>query len=266
MDGGGWPTNGIFFFKILALPYSFIGIQTIYLAINLNPIYWNTVCLIVNSASLENDEEDDYNKNNKDKSTDYSKLAKAIEDITSRGIKVSLIDINKSGFSFEPDELNNEILFGLKGDNKISGPIIDKIIMGRSYSGIIYFMSRCPLNKTQMISLIKYGAFDKIDNEWASKIYPNNPSYVIMAYYISLISETKTKWTLQIFNGLVYKNIVPNSLIYEQRTFEFNKYLKKNKNNEYYCISTDDWDFYEDLYDNEVLEIIQGIPCIKQKN
>lgn len=146
------PQIGYSFSKILALSYQFIGNPTIYLAINRNPIYWNTACLIVKSASLENEENDDDNKNNKDKSTDYSKLAKAIEDITSRGIKVSLIDINKSGFSFEPDELNNEILFGLKGVNKISGPIIDKIISGRSYEGIIVFMNRCQLNKTQMIS------------------------------------------------------------------------------------------------------------------
>ena len=50
------------------------------------------------------------------KTTDYTKLAKAIGAITSRGISVSLIDINQSGFSFEPDEDNHEILFGLKGD------------------------------------------------------------------------------------------------------------------------------------------------------
>ena len=253
------------FSVIHALAYSFIGVQTIYLATNWNPIYWNTACLIVNSASLEDENNEDDDENTKDKSTDYSKLAKAIGDIISRGVKVSLIDINKSGFSFEPDESNNEILFGLKGVNKIGGAIIDKIISGRPYTGIIDFMNRCPLNKTQMISLIKSGAFDKIDNEWASKIYKKNPRYAIMAYYISIISEPKNKLTLQNFNGLMQKNIVPNSLIYEQRTFAFNKYLKKNKYGEYYCMSLNDIDFYEELYDNEGLEILNGVPCVKQK-
>ena len=251
---------------IHALAYSFIGAQTIYIATHWNPIYWNTACLIVNSASLEDEEDDDEDGNTKDKSTDYSKLAKAIGDITSRGIKVSLIDINKSGFSFEPDESNNEILFGLKGVNKIGGPVIDKIIGGRPYTGIIDFMRRCPLNKTQMVSLIKSGAFDKIDNKWASEICKENPRYAIMAYYISIVSEPKKKLTLQNFNGLLEHDLIPNNLIYEQRTFAFNKYLKTRKYKEYYLLNAGlDSQFYSDLYDAESLEIIDGIPCVKQK-
>lgn len=262
------PQMGYSFSIIHALAYSFIGVQTIYLAINWNPIYWNTACLIVNSASLENeeDEDDEDDGNTKDKSTDYSKLAKAIGDITSRGIKVSLIDINKSGFSFEPDEPNNEILFGLKGVNKIGGPVIDQIIGGRPYTGIIDFMRRCPLNKTQMISLIKSGAFDKIDNKWASEICKNNPRYAIMAYYISIISQPKKKLTLQNFNGLLERRLVPNNLTYEQKTFAFNKYLKTRKYKEYYLLNAGlDAQFYDDLYDSEGLEIINGTPCVKQK-
>ena len=193
---GVGPQMGYSFSIIHALAYSFIGAQTIYIATHWNPIYWNTACLIVNSASLENEEDDDDDGNTKDKSTDYSKLAKAIGDITSRGIKVSLIDINKSGFSFEPDEPNNEILFGLKGVNKIGGPVIDQIISGRPYTGIIDFMNRCPLNKTQMVSLIKSGAFDKIDNKWASEICKENPRYAIMAYYVSLVCDPKKRLTL----------------------------------------------------------------------
>lgn len=219
---------GYSFSVIHALAYSFIGVQTIYLATHWNPIYWNTACLIINSASLENEEEKD-DENIKDKSTDYSKLAKAIGDITSKGIKVSLIDINKSSFSFEPDEVNNEILFGLKGVNKISGSVINQIISNRPYTGIIDFIKRCPLNKTQMISLIKSGAFDKIDNDWASEICKNNPRYAIMAYYIFIISEPKKKLNLQNFNGLIQKDMIPNQLTYELKTFCFNKYLKKHK-------------------------------------
>ena len=260
------PQMGYSFSIIHALAYSFIGVQTIYLAINWNPIYWNTACLIVNSASLEDDVEDDTEEEDtKDKSTDYSKLAKAIGDITSRGINISLIDINKSGYSFEPDENNNEILFGLKGVNKIGGPIIDQIIAGRPYKGIIDFMMRCPLNKTQMISLIKSGAFDKIDGEWASKI-TSEPRYAIMGYYLSIVSEPKKKLTLQNLNGLIEKDLLPNSLIYEQRTFAFNKYLKKNKTGIYYYMTGDrDLDFYNDLYDGEGFEIIDNIPCVQQK-
>ena len=287
-ERGVGPQMGYSFSTIHALAYSFIGVQTLYIATHWNPIYWNTACLIVNSGSLEEQENieivsiyekedfetytyedlpDRSGKKKIEKTTDYTKLANAIGDITSKGIKVSLIDINKSGFSFEPDEENNEILFGLKGVNKIGDSVIKQIIDNRPYTGIIDFMRRCPLNKTQMISLIKSGAFDKVDEEWASKINKNNPRYSIMAYYISIISEPKKRLTLQNFNGLMQKNMIPNPLTYELRTFCFNKYLKKHKYGEYYLldINSNDLHFYANLYDNEGLEIINGIPYVNQK-
>ena len=262
---GVGPQMGYSFSIIHALAYSFIGAQTIYIATHWNPIYWNTACLIVNSASLENEEDDDDDGNTKDKSTDYSKLAKAIGDITSRGIKVSLIDINKSGFSFEPDEPNNEILFGLKGVNKIGGPVIDQIIGGRPYTGIIDFMNRCPLNKTQMISLIKSGAFDKIDNNWASEIYKDNPRYAIMAYYVSLICDPKKRLTLQNFNGLLKSGLVPEELNKQKQVFVFNKFLKDNKKvGKYYVFDEGSLDFYSQYYDLNELDVINGVTCILQ--
>ena len=262
---GVGPQMGYSFSIIHALAYSFIGAQTIYIATHWNPIYWNTACLIVNSASLENEEDDDDDRNTKDKSTDYSKLAKAIGDITSRGIKVSLIDINKSGFSFEPDEPNNEILFGLKGVNKIGGPVIDQIIGGRPYTGIIDFMNRCPLNKTQMVSLIKSGAFDKIDNKWASEICKENPRYAIMAYYVSLVCDPKKRLTLQNFNGLLKSGLVPEELNKQKQVFVFNKFLKDNKKvGKYYVFDEGSLNFYSQYYDLNELDVINGITCILQ--
>ena len=262
---GVGPQMGYSFSIIHALAYSFIGAQTIYIATHWNPIYWNTACLIVNSASLENEEDDDDDGNTKDKSTDYSKLAKAIGDITSRGIKVSLIDINKSGFSFEPDEPNNEILFGLKGVNKIGGPVINQIIGGRPYTGIIDFMNRCLLNKTQMVSLIKSGAFDKIDNKWASEICKENPRYAIMAYYVSLVCDPKKRLTLQNFNGLLKSGLVPGELNKQKQVFVFNKFLKDNKKvGKYYVFDEGSLNFYSQYYDLNELDVINGITCILQ--
>ena len=65
---------------------------------NFNPIYWNTACLIVNSGATDEEAGG---------STDYGKIAKAIGDITSAGIKVSLANINKSSYGFVPDVENN---------------------------------------------------------------------------------------------------------------------------------------------------------------
>ena len=44
---------------IHALAYSFIGFQTMFIATRWNPIYWNTACLVVNSGSLEEQEENE---------------------------------------------------------------------------------------------------------------------------------------------------------------------------------------------------------------
>ena len=284
-EAGAGPQMSYSFSILHSTAYSYIGFQTAYLATNWNPIYWNTACLIVNSGSLESQEKieivniyekedneqyeyedlpDRSGKKKIEKTTDYSKLAKAIGDITSNGINVSLIDINKSGFTFEPDEENNEILFGLKGVNKIGDSVVQKIIAGRPYSGIIDFMNRCPLNKTQMISLIKAGAFDKIDSKWALAIN-KEPRYAIMALYLSIISEPKKKINLQNFNGLRIANLIPESLLYEIKTFAFNNYLKKNKYLDYYYMSINDIEFFNELYNTENLEIIKNTPCIKQK-
>ena len=269
------PQMGYSFSIIHALAYSFIGFQTAYIATRWNPIYWDTACLIVNSGSLEDDdveydEDEDGDivsaPKKKEASTDYAKLAKALGEIIAAGIKVSLIDINKSNYGFEPDIKNNQILFGLKALSNIGAPVIEKIIGGRPYKNLKDFMFRCPLNKTAMINLIKAGAFDNLESTWANELNIN-PRILCMVYYLSIVSEPKSKLTLQNFNGLIEKGLIPNELNYEQRTFAFNKYLKKNKKGDYYLlnVNSQDLNFYADLYDNEGLEIINGVPCVKQK-
>ena len=258
------PQLGYSFSVIHALAYSFIGFQTIYIATRWNPIYWNTACLIINSASLESEEDDNEDATDKkDKTTDYGKLAKAIGDIRSRGIKISLVDINKSSYSFEPDPENNEILFGMKGVNKVGGPIIDAIIAGRPYSGIVDFMRRCPLNKTVMVSLIKAGAFDKIDEHWAKEICAE-PRFAIMAFYILSVYGGKTKLNLQNFSTLMQKGLVPDELDLQKRVFAFNKYLKGKKVDKYYLLDDNCLTFYNNYFSEENLSVINGHTCILQ--
>ena len=173
-------------------------------------------------------------KKKKEKSTDYAKLATAIGKIRNAGIKVSLADINNSSLGFYADDKNNEILFGLKGMNRVGKKVVEKIISGRPYSSIVDFMNRCPLGAPVMLSLIKGGAFDKIDNSWASKICPEEPSKAIMAYYLTQKAEMKSQLSLQNFNGLIQKNVVPSSLQRSVYIFNFNKALKKQKKGSYY--------------------------------
>lgn len=263
------PQMGYSFSVIHALAYSFIGFQTMYIATKWNPIYWNTACLIVNSGALEEDNDAEYEIEEtedgevfrkKERGTDYTKIAKALGDIISRNIKVSLVDINKSSFTFEPDAENNQILFGMKALSGINTQVIEKIIAGRPYASFKDFLIRCPLNKTQMFSLIKSGAFDSLEETWAKELKVE-PRMLVMVYYISIISEPKKKLTLQNFNGLLQRDLVPDSLDFVKKIFEFNKYLKIKK----FIFDEACLSFYSKHFSQDDLSIVNGRVCIDQK-
>lgn len=271
-DCGIGPQMGYSFSIIHALAYSFIGFQTMFVATRWNPIYWNTACLIVNSGSLEEKEdeyeiEEDENGEKlvkKEKSTDYAKVAKALGDIISKGIKISLIDINRSNYSFEPDVENNQILFGMKALNGVGAPVIDAIIQNRPFSSFTDFMNRCPLNKTAMFSLIKAGSFDLLEKDWAEELGVE-PRLLIMVYYILKVCDAKKRLTLQNFNGLIQRDLIPASLEFQKRVFTFNKYLKAEKKVGKYYIFDDVCErFYSQFFDMEKLSVINGITCILQ--
>ena len=199
---------GYAFSTIHALAYSFIGMQTLYLATHFNPIYWNTAYLIVNSGALED---------KVGETTDYTKLAKAIGEIRNAGIKVSLVDINRSKLGFEPDVENNQILFGLKGLANVNNDLIDAIIAGRPYISLFDFYNRVHPNKQAMLSLIKGGAFDAFE-----------PRPQAMVEFIWITCDKKKRLTLQNLPGLIRYGLIPDgdSFALGRRIFEFNRYLK----------------------------------------
>lgn len=219
------PQLGYSFSLNHALPYSFVGIQTLYLAINFNPIYWDTACLIVNSGSLEDDVsnediegEEIEEVRKRVMSTDYGKVAKAIGDIRSKGINVSLANINQSLFGFKPDVENNRILFGLKGMLNVGDDVVDTIIKNRPYISPRDFLNRVKPGKQAMISLIKGGAFDEMMDR-----------KLCMGWYIWETCDKKKRLTLQNMGGLIKHNLLPEHTeeqIMARRIYEFNRYLK----------------------------------------
>ena len=246
---------GYAFSDIHSLSYSFIGFQTAYLGVNWNPVYWNTACLIVNSGSLDDDGQ-----------TDYAKIAKALGKIINNGIKVSCIDINESEYTFKPDAIHNQILFGMKSLNKVGGDVVQQIIAHRPYKSINDFMNKCPLNKTVMISLIKSGAFDNLDNglEFDGK----EQRQLVMAYYIYKISEPKKKITLQNVSTLINKNLIPYSLEDSKQAFLFNKALKnkrKKENDGGYELNAAMQAEFAKFFDQDVLNVVDGQIILPQK-
>lgn len=271
------PSLGYAFSLNHSLPYSFVGIQMIYLAINFNPIYWDTACLIVNSGSLEQlpEEEEIVNiyepedfseyeyedlpdcsgkKKRRRAATNYGKIARAIGDIQSAGIKVSLADINRSAFGFAPDIENNQILFGLKGILNVGDDIVQDIINNRPYVSMKDFLAKVKIGRRAMVSLIKSGAFDSMEDRKFA-----------MAWYIWQTCDKKNRVTLQNMASLIKYDILPKdeSISLACRAYEFTRYLKKickkitlrvvNRTAEFYILDERAVNFINGLYDANII-------------
>lgn len=251
------PQMSYAFAKPHALAYSFVGIQTLYLATNYPEIYWNCACLIVKAGGAEliesdvEDEEEEDEENNevkkkkKNKTTDYGKISSAIGESKAKGINILSPDINDSDLIFKPSIKRKAILYGLKGISRIGTELVHTIFANRPYISIEDFMTKVKVNKTQMISLIKAGVFDNL--------YNGNREG-IMNHYLTLIADQKKRITLQNMQMLIAKNMIPEELDFEKRLFNFNKYLKKNKDGDYYFLDTIAMRFYNENYEDKYLE------------
>ena len=237
------PQASYSFSRIHGYSYSLIACQAAYLSSYYPSIYWNTAYLRVISGL------------DADASSNYNKIARGVGDIISHGVNVSLIDINKSGYMFEPDEEHNAIRFGLKALNGVGGEIIEQIIANRPYEDIYEFMEKVKCNKTVMIALIKAGAFDQFDTR-------EN----IMKEYLWITCEPKKRITMQNFNMLNERGLLPQELDFQKRVFIFNKALKKNckVGNGYLSISDNYYEFYSEFFDTDLLEPQNNLLCISE--
>ena len=232
------PQLGYAFSLNHSLPYSFVGIQSIYFVMSFNPIYWNTACLIVNSGATDEEAGG---------ATDYGKIAKAIGDVRAAGINVSLVDINKSSFGFLPDIENNRILFGLKGMLNVGDDVIAAIIENRPYQSPKDFYYKVKPGKQAMISLIKGGAFDEMEDRKFT-----------MAWYLWETCDKKKRITLQNMASLIKYGLLPETTkeqILARRVYEFNRYLK--------AITKADNCSYKDMYtlNTRAISFLNEIDC-----
>jgi DNA polymerase-3 subunit alpha len=226
------------------MAYSTITLQQMNLVHKYPSIYWKTACLSVNAGALN--EEDFYNlveegvielSDEEDvrssKKIQYGKVASAIGDM--RGsIEVLQPDINLSRMGFTPDAENNVIRYGLKGITRVGDNIIQEIILNRPYTSLENFAEKMTttddkklISKDKVVNLIKAGAFDLLEKK---------PREEILKNYINIIAETKNRLNLQNFMMLMRKNLVPDSLEEEKKCYNFTKYIRKQRYNNYYII------------------------------
>lgn len=253
------PQMGYSFAKPHALAYSFVGIQTLVLATQYSDIYWNCACLITNAGGAdlldaddvdreeEEDTEEDTPKKKKNKSVNYGKISVALGKSKKAGINVLPPDINKSDLIFKPDTEANAIIYGLKGIDRIGTSLVYEIIANRPYTSMEDFMEKVKVNKTQMVSLIKSGAFDNL--------YDNNRKYV-MDTYLDLIADKKKRITLQNMMMLMRKELIPDDLVLEAKIYNFNKYLKGFVEGDCYKLGDSAIQFFNNHFDPDLLETV----------
>lgn len=224
------PQLGYSFSICHTTPYSVICLQQLNLAYKYGSLFWNTAVLTINSCANEEDALDDETESNK-KAIPYGKIAKAIGEVKSGGVVVSLPNVNKSNFSFEPDEEQNRIIYGLKGICGVGEEVVVNIMKLRPFTSFTDFLEKIEakskeiganlIKKGEMVSLIKCGAFEELE--------PNKPRDVLMREYIGSIAGTNTKLTASNLEKLIEFDLIPDNLKLEARYYKFKKYIT-NKN------------------------------------
>lgn len=222
-------------FSILhAIAYTIILIQQLNLVYYYPSIYWNTAVLLVESGAVERETVEDSDIDFKEKTTNYGEVAKAIGNLQSRGIKISLPYINKAEQGFIPNEENNEIVFGFKGIMNINNETAQMIMEHRPFKNLMDFHERMVITKrkvtlstgktqmkslvseSQTIMLIKTGAFDKLENK---------PRELILEEYLKVLYPPKNKLNLKDIAKISEMGILPLNLKDELRYYNFREYL-----------------------------------------
>lgn len=229
------------------LAYSLVALQEMNLAYKYPIIFWNCANLIVDSGTIEGID---------DKPSDYNKIARAVNKNKLAGIKVSLIDVNKSELSFTPDAETNTIHYGLGGLQGVGNEVAQTIIDNRPYNSIEDFMDKTKVNKTVMVSLIKSGAFDQFGKRKD-----------IMKQYLYTTINPKKRLTMQNFNALIENSLVPQKLKFQKQVFNFNKGLKKDckYNADYFALDGVYYKFYIKFFSEDNIEPIENKLCLNKK-
>ena len=266
-------SRGYGFNKSHTLAYSLIALQEMNLAFHYPIIFWNCACLINDAGGNEVEDEEEFENENieinwddsieefntdeeedddddndeveaeikkkkKQKKINYGKISTAIGKMKMEGINVSPPDINYSVFTFSPDPQKNLIRYGLSGISGMGDDAIKAIITNRPYTSLDDLISRVKLKKPQIINLIKAGAFDEFGDRVA-----------LMKRYIAQICGAKQRITLQNMQMMINYNMIPEEYRFQEKVFNFNKYLKKFKSGKYYNIDEIAFRFYSENFD-----------------
>lgn len=217
--------------------YSLIALQEMNLNLKFPSIYWATACLTVNSGGAEGTDGG---------TTNYGKLSAAIGRIKAQGINVELPDINKAMVGFTPEQEDNQIIFGLKGISDVGDDLVRNIIQNRPYTSMGDFLEKLKPGKSQMISLIKAGAFDNLEKDKTRK--------ELMYEYLRIINPPKSRITLQNLNGLINNNLLPKNKMGFVKLYNFCKYIKAFAKEDKLILDDRAYKYFSEHFDIDLLQ------------
>lgn len=253
------------------MPYACIALQELNLAYHYPIIYWNCGCLIVDAGA---DEEVTENK-----STDYGKIATAMSNMQHRGIDIAFPLINEAEFEFTPDEKNNRIIYSLKAINGIGDDVVREIINQRKikrFESMDDFYSRMYdtglVKKSQMIQLIKAGAFIDLDSTDRRKTMNN----FLLTRVVSLVEklgfaqfdrmitfDKKQHFILEdqklcIRHKYFKEYILNEAFLYKNHIDQNKKIPKKGYHDRWFKLDQSAMSFFQQYYSEESVEDVAG--------
>lgn len=205
-------------------------------------IFWNTACLIDDAgAFMEEDfeelidlgymsasdkffeirEADDLDDVDIETTPiDRDKIAQSIA-IFQEEVEILPPDINESGFGFTLNEETNSIQTGLKVVSRLGNRFIYNIMRARPYYSFEEFVENVNVSRDRVVMLIKAGAFRNITKR--------TPMELLKDYVYSL-SNPKTTLNGRNINMLIRMELLPKELDFEQRAFNWWKYISPTRN------------------------------------
>ena len=293
---------GYSFSIIHTVGYSTIAVQELNLAYKYPNIYWNTACLIVDSAGIE--EEEDENDRN------ITELLRPSGSIGCRDFELSESEEEDVDEGEEEDE---------EGDGTVSGAATSKrtkkVVNYGKVSAAIGKMKQAgvnvvppDINKSSFTFVpdvaagnIIYGikGITRINDEYAAEVINKRPytsfeDFInrvkstklqiinliksgafdglepdrekLMRQYIVSIAGCKSKLTLQNMQGLINYRVIPEEYNEVVKIYNFNKFVKKHKFGDAYLLDEYCQQFYNERFNTDLLTFDATNCMIMQKD
>lgn len=170
--------------------------------------------------------------------------------MTKHGTEIRPVSINESMANFRPNEKENYISYGLRPVSGIGDDFLKTIIDNRPYVSVKDFIEKTEPTKSQMVTLIKSGAFDEF----------NSNRVQVMKDFIKDVIGFRKKITMATLPKVIEAGLFPIEDFRESYSvYEYNRYLKamckEHASSKYYILDERASGFFVERYDSAYLTL-----------